>query len=70
MLMVMITMAMVNMTMLVVMTTVAMMSTNTLIETIMVTMMLQRMVHVMLGVREHEYDNGDDDDDDHNFQRT
>ena len=47
-----------------VMTTVAMMSTNALIVTIIVTMMLKRNLPVMLGVREHEYDNGDDDDDD------
>ena len=38
--------------------------TNTLMVAIRMTMMLKRMLTVLLGVREHEYDNGDDDDDD------
>ena len=42
--------------------------TNTLMVAIRMTMMLKRMLTVFLGVREHEYDNGDDDDDDDIFQ--
>ena len=48
MLMVMITMDMVNMTMLVVMTTVAMMSTNALIVTIIVTIIVTMMTTMMM----------------------
>ena len=42
--------------------------TNTLMVAIRMTMMLKRMLTVFLGVREHEYDNGDDDDDDYFLQ--